>query len=328
MGDTLFIIIILITLLILVALSIILSIYNLRTVRNFFKKYDEDMESYRNSTTEFEQEFDQPMEAMDMEEVDEDDESQRKEEIRLEIDRDMERLNNEIKKNELIMEKLEKHYSTLRKVSKDMMESIIDPTRFSSFSDNYTPIPLMYEKPMWSDLGRNHIPKDQGGLNELWDKYVELTNVYSHQKTEAIKGILNHIFGGSDYVRVDKSDNEERRDSYYHANPILLILNNLYFGSPEISFKVDEIRRDRKLGKFSVLSVNKEEFIHGKTPEIMAFISIFQEILLNKNYSICDETMALSKTKIQIEAIIKDIKKLLNWFIFEEDNMIQCDMMD
>ena len=60
----------------------------------------------------------------------------------------------------------------------------------------------------------------------------------------------------------------------------------------------------------------------------MAFQSMFREILDTKNYSICKETQRQKELKSEIDDIIKNIKKLLNWFIFEEDNMIQCKMLE
>lgn len=327
MGLSFLIVPLLITVLVILGISLFLTFFNFRAIRLFSQKYEEDIENYKTTVNDFEEDFTISPD----DEIEEDDEIEKehtREEVKLEIDKDMERLTNEIRKNELLMEKMEKHYSTLRKVSKDMMESIIPPTKFQSFSDTYAPIPLIDEKPLWNDLVRNHIPSDQGNLYEMWGKYVELTAKYSHQKVESIKGILDKIFGRTEYRRLDQSDINNSGETYYAAKPVLHILNNLFFNEPEIQFLLEDGKKEKKLGRSSTLLVNNEEFIHGKTSEVMAFQSMFREILDTKNYSICKETQKQKELKSEIDDIIKNIKKLLNWFIFEEDNMIQCKMLE
>ena len=327
MGLSFLIVPVLITVLVIAGFSLILTFFNFRAIRLFSRKYEEDIENYKTSINEYEEDFTVSPDE-EMEEDEEIEKEHTREEVKLEIDKDMERLTNEIRKNELLMEKMEKHYSTLRKVSKDMMESIIPPTKFQSLSETYAPIPLIDEKPLWNDLVRNHIPSEQGNLYEMWGKYVELTGEYSHQKIESIRGILEKIFGRTEYRKLDRSDNAVNGDTYYTVKPVLHILNNLFFDEPEIQFQIEDGKKEKKLGRSSSLLINNEEFIHGKTSEVMAFQSMFREILDTKNYSICRETQRQKELKSEIENIIKSIRKLLNWFIFEEDNMIQCKMLE
>ncbi len=327
MGFSFYILPVLIGVLAVSLVALITSLFNYRVIRKFMKGYEEDLLNYNKTVRDYDDAFEAEQEEEVLDE-EEDEKDQIREEVKLEIDRDMERLSSELRKNELLMEKMEKHYSTLRKVSKDMMESIIPPSKFQSFSDTYTPIPLIGEKPLWNDLAKNHIPSDQGDLYELWEKYVSLTGEYSHQKMEAIRGIQDRVFGSTEYRRSDAAENANNKESFYYAKPILQILNNLFFDMPEVDFKYEDGKKEKKIGRVSSLLVGNEDFIHGKMSELMAFESLFKEILQEKNFSICKETLKLKELKDEIEAMIKSIRKLLNWFIFEEDNMVQCKMLE
>jgi hypothetical protein len=322
--------VLLIIVLIVAIFSTLLSFFNLRFTKMFFSHYMEDLSSYSTAIKDFDPAEDE-IEEIQTQEYDEDEDEDKilkREEIKLEIDRDAERRSDEIKRNELLLEKLEKHYSTLRKVSKDMLESIINPPEFSKLSDNYVPIPLMDEKPLWLDLANNHIPKTKGDLSALWSLYVQIMNQYSHERTEVIKSLRRSIFGNTDYNKSDMEVDLEKSENFYYSEPLVYIANKIFFGSPEIHFKIEELKRGKRGNGIAVLKLNDQNFIQGKSSELLALQSIFEEIIEKRDTSLTEETRNLKQSLGHLKNIIMDIKELLNWFIFEEDNMTQCDMLE
>jgi len=124
-----------------VGFALYLSIKDHSEIKAISRSLKEEMDTYKNTMIEMGEDFQADIEYD--EDSDETQPSVKKEEIKLEVDSEMERINSEMRKNEILMEKLEKHYSSLRKVSKDIMESLTEPTMFQTMSEDYAPVPLM-----------------------------------------------------------------------------------------------------------------------------------------------------------------------------------------
>ncbi len=315
-----------IALMVMVAFAIYLSIREHIAIKNIAKTMKDEIDSYKSTIIEMENDFTAEIE-YEEEDDEETEHTGKKEEIKLEVDHEMERVNRELKNNEILMEKLEKHYSSLRKVSKDMMESLIDPSPFQSMAEDYVPIPLIDSKPLWLDLSRNHIPTERGNLKEMWEKYTDRMNVYSHMKLPAIKSLVSFLFRNSDYKKIEKSEASEAREAYYVQQPVTHILNELIFGNPKVEIILEEEKSSKKTGKFFVLRINNELMAGGKQHDLLAMQSIIQNIVDTKNTNVTKEIRDISDLVRGIREFISDIRTLLNWFIFEEDNMTQCEIV-
>ncbi len=312
-------------LIVMVGFALYLSIRDHSEIRAISRSLKEEMDTYKNTMIEMGDDFQSEIEYE--EEPDDTPPPEKKEEIKLEVDREMERINSEMRRNEMLMEKLEKHYSSLRKVSKDIMESLREPTIFQNMSEDYAPVPLMDSKPLWMDLSKNHIPLDRGNLEELWEKYTDQMNVYSHMKLPAIRSMINYLISPLNYKKVELSDVPETTEPYYIQKPVIHILNALILGSPALEIIVEEEKSTKKSGKLFTIKLNGDLFAEGKHHDILALQSIINNFIGSRNTNVTDEVKNIFAVSEDIKRSISEIRGLLNWFIFEEDNMTQCEMV-
>lgn len=308
-----------------VGFALYLSIKDHSEIKAISRSLKEEMDTYKDTMIEMGEDFQADIEYD--EDSDEIQPSVKKEEIKLEVDSEMERINSEMRKNEILMEKLEKHYSSLRKVSKDIMESLTEPTMFQTMSQDYAPVPLMDSKPLWIDLSRNHIPLERGNLEELWEKYTDQMNVYSHMKLPAISSLIAYLFSPLNYRKVELPGAPNATEPYYIQKPVIHILNALILGTPSLEMTVGEERSVKKSGKLFTIKLNGDLFAEGKHHDILALKSIIDNFIETRNTNVTDEVKNIYAIAENIKKSITRIRGLLNWFIFEEDNMTQCDMV-
>lgn len=307
--------------------SLIISLINFLKTNQLSTFIKSELESDKTQIEMIGDEYSEDMDGDTDSTIEDMDDEVKKEEIKLEIDKDMERINNELKKNELLMEKLEKHYSSLRKVSKDIMESLRDPSLFLSLSEDYAPVPLMDDKPLWIDLSRNHIPVERGNLSDLWEEYVNSMNIYSHLKVPAIRSMRSFIFDGTEYQVVESLDAADKKEGYFLIKPIIHIMNTIVSGEPKLEISIEDDKKPRKGGKQSVIRLNGELFAGGRPSDILTLKSLIQNLAESKDKNYTKEVYEIIDLRNKIKNKIEVIKELLNWFIFEEDNMTQCDII-
>ena len=88
MGLSFLIVPLLITVLVILGISLFLTFFNFRAIRLFSQKYEEDIENYKTTVNDFEEDFTISPD----DEIEEDDEIEKehtREEVKLEIDKDM-----------------------------------------------------------------------------------------------------------------------------------------------------------------------------------------------------------------------------------------------
>lgn len=312
-------------LIIMVGFALYLSIRDHGEIRSISRSLKDEMDTYKNAMIEMGDDFQADIEFE--EDPDDTPPPEKREEIKLEVDREMERITSEMRRNEMLMEKLEKHYSSLRKVSKDIMESLREPTIFQNMSEDYAPVPLMDSKPLWIDLSKNHIPLERGNLAALWEKYTSQMNIYSHMKLPAIRSMIDFLISPLNYKKVELSDVPDTTEPYYIQKPVIHILNALILGHPALEILLEEEKPTKRGGKLFTIKLNGDLFAEGKHHDILALQSIIDNLIGIRNTNVTEEVKNIFSVSEDIEKSISEIKGLLNWFIFEEDNMTQCEMV-
>lgn len=262
---------------------------------------------------------------VDEDEDDDNEEQTAKEELSVEINREVEKITEEMRHHEQLREKLEKHYVTLRKVARDMLESLISPPPYISPSDTHIPVPIMDERPLWMDLSRNHIPVGKGDIFAKWSEYVEEMNRITVTKTRVFRSVEAYLFGGYSYPRIEASQ-EDGRDNFYTVDGMLLLLNSIYFNG-QAKLEITDGRRQKRISKNPVLMLDGTPFAKGKSDEISSIEAKVNNLMnTDENWNVegMDELMELLR---KVETIKNEISATLNWFIFDNSEMKMCEMV-
>ncbi len=257
-------------------------------------------------------------------EEDEDESADFREELNVEINREVEKITEEMRHHEQMREKLEKHYVTLRKVARDMLESLVMPEPFVSISESHVAIPVMDERPLWIDLAKNHIPPSRGEMYSKWSSYIEKMNRITEMKVKVLRAAENYLFAGLGYERVNGQDSEPG-DKYYSVEGSFEILNSIFYGRPLLMDTIDG-RKQKKSSKYLSLIANGKKFAEGRSEEILAIKSKVESLINAKDFEIA-EMKEMRELISGVKEIKGEMEATLNWFIFDNAEMKMCEMV-
>lgn len=222
-----------------------------------------------------------------------------------------------------------RHYSILRKAAKDMIDSLVYIPPFRKMEENI-PVPPIDSNPIWTDLVKNHIPSQKTDLADEWRKYISIVNKCSELKINAFREFENYLIRGTGLVRSDQGPDFDKGDSYYVSDMLYPLLNGIFFSeqigieSPEVG---QETRKTKKV-KAEDMFLNGKLFIHAPINTINTVKNRFHYLLDHNNTMPVDSMKHLLNTIESANEMVGDIKEVLNWFIFENTDMIACNMIE
>ncbi|MGP6206970.1 hypothetical protein ACNF42_02905 [Cuniculiplasma sp. SKW3] len=248
-----------------------------------------------------------------------------KEELKVEINREVEKITEEMRHQEFIREKLEKHYVTLRKVARDMIDSLISPPPYTSPNDTHIPVPVINERPLWVDLAKNHIPSEKGDLLNRWADFVDTMNKITVMKTRVFRNVENYLFGGLNFTRKD-SIKSEPQENVYSIDALLKLMNSIFFNE-KLKIEVTDGKRGKKLGKAVLLSLGDSNLVSGSNDEISSIEAKINSLLNSEGQYTVEGMNELVELLKNAEKTKSEITDTLNWFIFDNSEMKMCEMV-
>ncbi|MGP6239454.1 hypothetical protein ACNF40_03435 [Cuniculiplasma sp. SKW4] len=248
-----------------------------------------------------------------------------KEELKVEINREVEKITEEMRHQEFIREKLEKHYVTLRKVARDMIDSLISPPPYTSPNDTYIPVPVINERPLWVDLAKNHIPSEKGDLLNRWADFVDTMNKITVMKTRVFRNVENYLFGGLNFTRKD-SIKSEPQENVYSIDALLKLMNSIFFNE-KLKIEVTDGKRGKKLAKSVLLSLGDSNLVSGSNDEISSIEAKINSLLNSEEQYTVEGMNELVELLKNAEKTKSEITDTLNWFIFDNSEMKMCEMV-
>ncbi|MGP6219853.1 hypothetical protein [Caldiplasma sukawensis] len=240
-------------------------------------------------------------------------------------DEDIKReLENEIlrkKEIEEIQKKLTEHYSILRKAARDMLSSLKSPPEIRGPHIDHVPIPLIEKNNLWKDLCENHMSMEGRNPEKIWENYVDLINTYSNNVPQAFRSIQEFLFSG---IKIkNHGESHEQNEDVYMVNGLSQLLTNLII-KRKITISYNEVKRGRK-GK------SKEILIDGDRLCVINEISaneIMERLeLMVEGKNLPQSIINMQKMNEQLHDMKKRIEEYLNWFIFENSNMTECEVV-
>ena len=222
-----------------------------------------------------------------------------------------------------------RHYSILRKAAKDMIDSLVYIPPFRKMEENI-PVPPIDSNQTWIDLVKNHIPSQKTDLADEWRKYISIVNRCSELKINVLREFENYLVRGTGLVRSENGTDSDKGDSFYVSEMLYSLLNGIYFNM-QISIEVPETppeSRKNKRVKAEDLFLNGKVFVHAPVNIINLVKERFQYLLVE------DHVMPVESMKQLLNAIdsanerVGGIKEVLNWFIFENTDMLTCNMIE
>ncbi len=227
-----------------------------------------------------------------------------------------------------IEEMKSRHYAILRKAAKDMIDSIVHIPEFRKNEENI-PLPPVDSNPVWSDLVKNHIKDQETDLSEEWRRYMDSVNRCTELKMTVLKEYESYLIRGTGLERSDNLSGSELPDSYYIQDRIYDVLNHIFFNK---TIKVDfpefpnEGKKSRKIRNYDLL-VNGKIFIHS-SQDTVTLIMDRTSISFKAVDTFPLESMKQLKNSIDSSNLIaENLTSVLNWFIFENTDMIDCHMI-
>ena len=222
-----------------------------------------------------------------------------------------------------------RHYSILRKAAKDMIDSLVYIPPFRKMEENI-PVPPIDSNQTWIDLVKNHIPSQKTDLADEWRKYISVVNRCSELKINVLREFENYLVRGTGLVRSEHGTDSDKWDSYYVSDMLYSLLNGIYFDmqisieSPESSA---ETKKNKKV-KPEDMFLNGKVFVHAPTNIINLVKERFQYLLVDNPIMPVESMKQLLNAIDSANEMVGDIKEVLNWFIFENTDMLTCDMIE
>lgn len=265
------------------------------------------------------------IESYNDESEEEEEEEAVKEELKVEINREVEKITEEMRHQEFMREKLEKHYVTLRKVARDMIDSLVSPPPYTSPNDTHIPVPVINERPLWVDLARNHIPTEKGDLLNRWADFVDTMNKITVMKTRAFRNVENYLFGGLNFTRKDGIKSEPQ-ENVYSTDALLKLMNSIFFNE-KLKIEVTDSKRGKKLAKTMSLFLGDSNLVMGNADEISSIEAKINSLLNSDGQYNVDGMNELVELLKSAERTKLEITNMLNWFIFDNSEMKMCEMV-
>jgi hypothetical protein len=222
-----------------------------------------------------------------------------------------------------------RHYSILRKAAKDMIDSLVYIPPFRKMEENI-PVPPIDSNQTWIDLVKNHIPSQKTDLADEWRKYISVVNRCSELKINVLREFENYLVRGTGLVRSEHGTDSDKGDLYYVSDMLYPLLNRIYFNmqisieSPEISV---ETRKNKKV-KPEDMFLNGKVFVHAPINIINLVKERFQYLLVDNPIMPVESMKQLLNAIDSANEMVGDIKEVLNWFIFENTDMLTCNMIE
>ena len=265
--------------------------------------------------------------AEEYEEVEEPDEEEdsTKEELKVEIDKEVEKITEEMRHHEIIRERLERHYVTLRRVARDMIDSLISPPPYTSPNDTHIPVPVIDERPLWVDLARNHIPSSTGDLMGRWADFVDSMNKITVTKTRVFRNVENYLFSGLNLTRKDSLRSDSQENSY-SAEALIKLMNVIYF-KENSKIEVADSKKGRKVSRNMSIFIGDLNLVSGSSEEVSSIEAKINALLSAEGTYNVEGMNELSELLRNAEKLKDDITSILNWFIFDNSEMKMCEMV-
>lgn len=192
------------------------------------------------------------------------------------------------------------------------------------------PVPPIDSNQTWIDLVKNHIPSQKTDLADEWRKYISVVNRCSELKINVLREFENYLVRGTGLVRSEHGTDSDKGDLYYVSDMLYPLLNRIYFNmqisieSPEISV---ETRKNKKV-KPEDMFLNGKVFVHAPINIINLVKERFQYLLVDNPIMPVESMKQLLNAIDSANEMVGDIKEVLNWFIFENTDMLTCNMIE
>lgn len=222
-----------------------------------------------------------------------------------------------------------RHYSILRKAAKDMIDSLVYIPPFRKMEENI-PVPPIDSNQTWIDLVKNHIPSQKTDLADEWRKYISIVNRCSELKINVLREFENYLVRGTGLVRSENGTDSDKSDSFYVSEMLYSILNGIYFNmqiSIESPETLSESRKNKRV-KAEDLFLNGKVFVHAPVNIINLVKERFQYLLVEDHVMPVESMKQLLNAIDSANEMVGGIKEVLNWFIFENTDMLTCNMIE